>query len=83
MSMSTYLVAFVVGRLEITDPSTSTASRCGSCTCPARVTSPGSPSRPASSLRFFTEYYAIPYPDRKVDFVAIPDFAQGAMENTA
>ena len=34
------------------------------------------------SLRFFTDYYGIPYPDRKVDFVAMPDFAQGAMENT-
>ena len=34
------------------------------------------------SLRFFRDYYGIPYPDAKMDMVAMPDFAQGAMENT-
>ncbi|HEX7097227.1 MAG TPA: M1 family aminopeptidase, partial [Acidimicrobiales bacterium] len=32
-------------------------------------------------LRFFADYYAIPYPDAKMDMVGLPDFAQGAMEN--
>jgi puromycin-sensitive aminopeptidase len=27
------------------------------------------------------DHYGIPYPDAKVDLVALPDFAQGAMEN--
>jgi puromycin-sensitive aminopeptidase len=35
----------------------------------------------AFALRFFTEYFNIPYPGDKVDLVAIPDFAAGAMEN--
>ncbi|HXB38228.1 MAG TPA: M1 family aminopeptidase, partial [Acidimicrobiales bacterium] len=35
----------------------------------------------AFALRFFTEYFNIPYPGEKVDLVAIPDFAAGAMEN--
>ena len=35
----------------------------------------------AHSLRFFTDYFAIPYPADKLDLVAIPDFAFGAMEN--
>jgi puromycin-sensitive aminopeptidase len=35
----------------------------------------------AFSLRFFTEYFGIAYPGEKVDLVAIPDFAAGAMEN--
>ena len=35
-----------------------------------------------SRMRFFTDYYGLPYPDRKVDMIALPDFAQGAMENT-
>jgi puromycin-sensitive aminopeptidase len=83
MSMSTYLVAFIVGRLEITEPIDVDG-------VPLRVVHlPGKGhlarfalDAGAFSLRFFTDYYGIPYPDRKVDFVAIPDFAQGAMENT-
>ncbi|HVF74328.1 MAG TPA: M1 family aminopeptidase, partial [Acidimicrobiales bacterium] len=35
----------------------------------------------AFSLRFFTEYFGIPYPAEKLDLVALPDFAFGAMEN--
>ena len=35
----------------------------------------------AFALRYFTEYFNIPYPGDKVDLVAIPDFAAGAMEN--
>ena len=35
----------------------------------------------AFSLRFFTEYFDLPYPGDKVDLIAIPDFAAGAMEN--
>ena len=83
MSMSTYLVAFVVGRLEITDPVDVDG-------VPLRIVHlPGKGHLTAFaleagvySLRFFTDYYGIAYPDRKVDFVALPDFAQGAMENT-
>ena len=30
---------------------------------------------------FFTGYFGIPYPGDKLDLVAIPDFASGAMEN--
>ena len=83
MSMSTYLVAFVVGRLEITDPIDVDGVPLRLVHLPGK----GHLARFALeagefSLRFFTEYYDIPYPDRKVDFVAIPDFAQGAMENT-
>ena len=83
MSMSTYLVAFVVGRLEITEPIDVDG-------VPLRLVHLPGKGHLAKfaleagefSLRFFTDYYAIPYPDRKVDFVAMPDFAQGAMENT-
>ena len=32
-------------------------------------------------LRWFQEYYGIAYPSDKVDLVALPDFAAGAMEN--
>ena len=35
----------------------------------------------AFALQFFNEYYGIPYPGEKLDLVALPDFAFGAMEN--
>ena len=82
MKMSTYLVAFVVGKLEMTE----TVDVDG---VPLRVVcTPGKLPLAefalevgAFALRFFTEYFNIPYPGDKVDLVAIPDFAAGAMEN--
>ena len=35
----------------------------------------------AFTLRHFAAYYDIPYPGQKLDLVAVPDFAFGAMEN--
>jgi puromycin-sensitive aminopeptidase len=82
MKMSTYLVAFVVGKLEMSK----TVDVDG---VPLRVVcTPGKLPLAdfalevgAFALRFFTEYFNIPYPGDKVDLVAIPDFAAGAMEN--
>ena len=34
-------------------------------------------------LHFYDNYYAIPYPFKKLDIIAFPDFSAGAMENTA
>jgi puromycin-sensitive aminopeptidase len=83
MVMSTYLVAFVVGRLELTEPVDADG-------VPVRVAHvPGKGhlttfalDAAVFSLRFFREYYGIPYPDAKMDMIALPDFMQGAMENT-
>ncbi|VDN05394.1 unnamed protein product [Thelazia callipaeda] len=33
------------------------------------------------SIEFFENYYGIPFPLRKQDMIAVPDFAAGAMEN--
>ena len=82
MVMSTYLVAFVVGPLEATEP-----IHAGGV--PIRVVHrPGQGDRTsfaldvaAAALDWFADYYAIPYPSDKVDLIAIPDFAFGAMEN--
>ena len=82
MKMSTYLVAFVIGKLEATE----TIDVNG---VPLRVVcTPGKVALArytleigAFALRFFTDYFNIPYPGEKVDLVAIPDFAAGAMEN--
>jgi aminopeptidase N len=82
MLMSTYLAAFVVGHLEATEPIDVDG-------VPLRVVHvPGKAPLAAVAievgafaLRWFQEYYGIPYPEQKVDLVALPDFAFGAMEN--
>jgi len=82
MPMSTYLVAFVAGPLEAT-----AAVDVGGV--PLRIVHVPGKSHlvdfgldvGAKSLRWFVEYYGIPYPDAKIDMVALPDFAAGAMEN--
>ena len=82
MKMSTYLLAFIVGPFEATEP----------------VSSRGTPTRiivPKGNLHltdlalenavfcfeYLSDYYGIPYPEQKLDHIAIPDFAAGAMEN--
>jgi puromycin-sensitive aminopeptidase len=82
MKMSTYLVAFIVGELEATEPIPVGPA-------PVRVWCVPGKRRLAAfgheiavaSLRFFEGYYGLPYPGDKLDLLAIPDFAAGAMEN--
>src|SRR5262245_10387411 len=82
IKMSTYLVAFIVGEFEGTDP-----VMVGNA--PLRVWAvPGkghlakfAQEIGAFSLAFFSRYYGIAYPGDKLDLIAIPDFASGAMEN--
>ena len=82
MRMSTYLVAFVVGPLELTDPVDvdGTPLRVAYIPGKAHLTAFALEAG-AHSLRFFTEYFALPYPGDKLDLIALPDFAFGAMEN--
>ena len=82
MQMSTYLVAFVVGPLEATEP-----IMVGNL--PLRVIHvPGKAHLTdfglkvgAFCIEWFQNYYGIPYPSDKCDLLALPDFAAGAMEN--
>ncbi|MFN0028000.1 MAG: M1 family metallopeptidase [Acidimicrobiales bacterium] len=82
MAMSTYLVAFIVGPLEATDPVDVNGT-------PLRIVHPLGQGHltpfalecGAFCVRYFEEYFAIPYPGDKLDLVAVPDFAFGAMEN--
>ncbi len=82
MPMSSYLVAFVVGRLEATAPVDVDGVPLRIVHVPGkeRLTAFGLEIG-AFALRWFQEYYDIPYPSDKVDLVALPDFAAGAMEN--
>lgn len=82
VKMSTYLVAFVVGPLELTAPVDVDGT-------PLRVVHvPGKGhltafalEAGAFALRYFADYFGLPYPGDKLDLIAIPDFAFGAMEN--
>jgi puromycin-sensitive aminopeptidase len=82
MPMSTYLVAFVVGPLAVTEPVIVDGK-------PLRVVCPVGKEKLADyalevgefSLRFLADWFGIAYPGDKLDLVAIPDFAFGAMEN--
>ena len=82
MKMSTYLVAFVVGPFEATEAVDVDG-------VPLRIVHPIGKGHltefalqvGAFTLRHFATYYDIPYPGQKLDLVAVPDFAFGAMEN--
>ena len=82
IKMSTYLVAFVVGRMEASNPTFvgKTAIRVWTVPGKKHLTAFGQEIA-AASLQFFEGYYGIPYPGDKLDLLAIPDFASGAMEN--
>jgi puromycin-sensitive aminopeptidase len=82
MKMSTYLVAFIVGPLDATAPVDVDGK-------PLRVVFPRGKGHLTDyalevgkfCLEFFHDYYGIVYPGDKLDLVAVPDFAFGAMEN--
>ncbi|HEU5407798.1 MAG TPA: M1 family metallopeptidase, partial [Nitrospira sp.] len=82
IKMSTYLVAFVVGRMEATEPVWVGKTSLRLWTVPGKQPlTPFGHEIAVASLKFFEDYYGIPYPGDKLDLVAIPDFASGAMEN--
>ena len=80
--MSTYLVALVVGPLERSNPVDVDG-------VPVRVVHvPGRAGLTsfaldvaAHALRYYADWFGLPYPGEKLDLVAVPDFAFGAMEN--
>jgi len=80
--MSTYLVAWVVGPLALTEPvdaggvAVRVAHRRGREHLTKFALDIG-----AFAITFFADYYGIPYPGEKCDLVALPDFSFGAMEN--
>jgi puromycin-sensitive aminopeptidase len=82
MVMSSYLVALIVGPFEATEPAEVDG-------VPVRVVhvpgkghlAPYAIEVADHALSYFADYFAIPYPGQKLDLVAVPDFAFGAMEN--
>jgi aminopeptidase N len=83
MRMASYLVAIVVGALETTAPQFSGRTPIRSVCRPDRLALAEYATQVGVySIDWFSAYYDTPYPEQKLDQVAIPDFAQGAMENT-
>ena len=82
MPMSTYLVAFVVGPFELTEPVDVEGTPLRVASVPGKGHLTGfAVESGAHALRFLSDYFEIPYPDTKIDHVGIPDFSFGAMEN--
>jgi len=82
MKMSTYLVAMVVGPFELTEPIVVEGVPLRIASVPGRGGLTGLAGEAAAhALSFLSNYFSIPYPADKLDHVAIPDFASGAMEN--
>lgn len=82
IKMSSYLVAFIVGEFEVTEPAMVGSVPVRAWAVPGKRHLANYAREIASfSLSFFSRYYAIAYPGEKLDLIAIPDFASGAMEN--
>ncbi|CAF2068169.1 unnamed protein product [Brassica napus] len=80
--MSTYLVAIVVGLFDYVEDHTSDGIKVR-VYCQVGKADQGKFALHvgAKTLDLFKEYFAVPYPLPKIDMIAIPDFAAGAMEN--
>ncbi len=79
--MSTYLVAFLVGDFQCTTgESDGVAIRV--CSTPDKVAlTPYGLDVAKFVLHYYDDYFGIPYPLKKLDLIALPDFEAGAMEN--
>eukprot|EP00668_Euglena_longa_P000610 GGOE01000746.1.p1 GENE.GGOE01000746.1~~GGOE01000746.1.p1 ORF type:complete len:882 (-),score=313.77 GGOE01000746.1:304-2592(-) len=80
--MSTYLLAFVIGEFEAVQQVTTGGTLVRALCVPGRVAQlQYALSCGVRSLEFYNKFFGIPFPLPKIDMIAIPDFASGAMEN--
>ncbi|KAI9352752.1 peptidase family M1-domain-containing protein [Obelidium mucronatum] len=87
--MSTYLVAYAVGDLEYVETTAQPTLPLDSGPITVRVYAIRGQVEQgkfaldvgAKTLEFFSKYFNIAYPLPKLDMLAVPDFAAGAMEN--
>ncbi len=80
--MSTYLLAFVIGDLVSVEADAADGTRVGIWTTRGKENQAGfALDTSVKLLGYFNDYFNIPYPLPKLDHIAIPDFAAGAMEN--
>ena len=80
--MSTYLLAFVMGELDSLEATTKDGVLVRTFATPENVEhTQFALDTAVKCLEFYNEYFDIAYPLPKCDFIALPDFASGAMEN--
>jgi aminopeptidase N len=80
--MSTYLLAFAFGDMGYLEAKTKDDIVVRTYATPDNVKyTQFALDVAVKCLEFYNEYFDIPYPLAKCDFIALPDFASGAMEN--
>lgn len=80
--MSTYLLAFAYGDLGYIEAKTKHGVQVRAYATPDNVDlTKHSVNVAVRALDFFTDYFGVPYPLKKLDMLALPDFSSGAMEN--
>jgi aminopeptidase N len=79
--MSTYLVAMIVGDF-VCRSGAADGTSIRACSTPDKLALTAFSLEAAEQqLAFYNDYFGIKYPFGKLDIVAVPDFAAGAMEN--
>ena len=80
--MSTYLLAFAVGEFDFVQARTQHGVMVRVFTPPGKASLGTFALDVATkSLDLYDDYFDVPYPLPKLDMIAIPEFAMGAMEN--
>ena len=80
--MSTYLVAFVTGEMAVKEAKSKSGVTIRTYATSHQIEHTEFALGVAvKAMDFYEDYYDIPFPLAKCDFVALPDFASGAMEN--
>ena len=81
--MSTYLVALAVGDFECNETSADSIPVRVCATPDKKQLTTFALEAARQQVEYYNRYYSLKYPFQKLDVVAVPDFAAGAMENTA
>merc|ERR550534_3346865 len=80
--MSTYLLAFCIGEFEFISGQTKGGTLAKIYCCPGNIPRCSYALKCCMrALDFYNDFFGRPYPLPKMDMIAIPDFAAGAMEN--
>ncbi len=80
--MSTYLLAFAHGNVGFSEEKTKRGTKVRVYATSKNVEyTTFALDTAVKCLDFFEDYFDIPYPLQKLDMIALPDFASGAMEN--